>query len=508
MRDVVVLGAMIGFAAGCWRHDPNHCGSKQGDASCPEGMFCDACEPENNGCVAEQPSPTCHVVAVGEDDDVEESSSSGSSTSGDTDATTLPMPTTTDPSGTGTGPQGCTDNEDCSDAGAPFCGATGECVSCEQMSDPDAACQALDGMTPVCSDGACVQCAAEQTSACTGQTPVCNAGNECAPCTEHDHCPDSACHLDGELVGACFDAAEVVEIANTTELSAALDQLGAGGRAVFRLGSGLYSIPIVIGDDAEVAIIGQGATLPILGGGNALNASVSAFGGGVLYLDGVQVSSLAANGVECLGIMGRTTSLWLDDTEVRNCVRYGVETAGECATHLRRTLVAGNDDGGIVTQTGELWIENSVIATNGNGTLSVFGGVTTNTTAVDITYSTLLGNAAMNTARGSLFCLGGESGSIRNSIIAGSGDSIDGCDAITFETNAVDASSLGGSNPNVGPAMAAWFLDLSMDNYRLSPNGATVFADIAMWQEGDPLVDVDGEPIPTMTPSLPGYDQP
>lgn len=505
MRNVVVLGAVVGFAAGCWRYDPAHCGSNLGDASCGDGMFCDACEPENNGCVAEQPSPSCHVEAVDDNGDVEESSSSGGSTGESTDPMTSGVPTT-EPSGTTTGPQGCSDDRDCSGA-APFCGAMGECVSCEQMSDPDGACQGLDALMPVCSGGACVQCIAERAGACAGQTPICNASNECVACTEHDHCPDSACHLDGDLVGACFDSAEVVEITNTAELSAALEQLGTNDRAVFRLSSGSYGIPIAIGDEAEVAIIGQGATPPVLNGDSVLQGAV-AVGGAILYLDGVLVSNPLGSGVECAGAPGGT-SLWLDDTDVRNCMRYGVEAAGECATHLRRTIIASNGDGGIVAEgAGELWVENSVVGLNGNDLTSTFGGIRFNLTSVDITYSTLIGNESSNAARGSLFCLGGESGSIRNSIIVGSGDSIDGCDALTFETSAVDSSSLAGSNPNVGAAMAGWFLDLGMNNYRLSPDGETIFADIAMWQEGDPVVDVDGEPIPTMEPSLPGYDQP
>ena len=32
--------------------------------------------------------------------------------------------------------------------------------------------------------------------------------------------------------------------------------------------------------------------------------------------------------------------------------------------------------------------------------------------------------------------------------------------------------------------------------------------DIALWQPGDPVADIDGDPIPTDLPSFPGYDQP
>lgn len=415
------------------------------------------------------------------------------------------MPTT-EISGTTTDSQGCLDDEDCRGTATPFCGAMGECVSCDQMGAPNGACQSLDALTPVCSEGTCVQCTVQQAEACAGQTPICNPSNECVACTEHDHCPDSACHLDGESAGACFDPAEVVEITNEAELSAVLDQLGANDRAVFRISSGSYGVPIAIGDEAEVAIIGQGATPPVLNGDNGLQGPLAVGSGAMVYLDGVLVANALGGGVECTGPRG--TSLWLDDTEVRNCMRYGVDAVGECATHLRRTVISSNGDGGLVVEGGELWVENSVVGRNGDDLTSTFGGMRLSLTFVDITYSTLVGNEASNAARGSLFCLGGESGSIRNSIIVGSGNSIDGCDTLAFNTNATDDSNLGGSNPDVGAAMAGWFLDLGMNNYRLSSNGETVFADIAMWQEGDPLVDIDGEPIPTQEPSLPGYDQP
>ena len=32
--------------------------------------------------------------------------------------------------------------------------------------------------------------------------------------------------------------------------------------------------------------------------------------------------------------------------------------------------------------------------------------------------------------------------------------------------------------------------------------------DIAMWEDGDPTADVDGDDIPTDMSSFPGYDQP
>ncbi|MCA9709476.1 MAG: hypothetical protein KDK70_26785, partial [Myxococcales bacterium] len=239
MRATLILGATAGLVFGCWRHDPNHCGSNLGDASCPEGMFCDGCEAENNGCVTEQPSLTCHIAGVDDDGGADSSSSTGttSPTAGSGMATTMGG---TDPSGSSTAEPGCTANGDCQDPSTPFCGPLGECVGCEGTSDPDGACAGLDAQVPVCADGACVQCTADRLGACGGQTPVCGSDSQCVACTEHTECPMSACHLDGVDVGACFDPAQVVMIANTAELSDALATVG--GPAVFVLAPGTYPI--------------------------------------------------------------------------------------------------------------------------------------------------------------------------------------------------------------------------------------------------------------------------
>ncbi len=65
-----------------------------------------------------------------------------------------------------------------------------------------------------------------------------------------------------------------------------------------------------------------------------------------------------------------------------------------------------------------------------------------------------------------------------------------------------------GTNVDIGAAMPAWFVELGMNDFHLSAAGEGVFADIAMWQDGDPITDVDGDAIALGAPSVPGYDQP
>ena len=111
-----------------------------------------------------------------------------------------------------------------------------------------------------------------------------------------------------------------------------------------------------------------------------------------------------------------------------------------------------------------------------------------------------------------MFCAGGESGTIRNNIIVAGGNTVDGCAAALFDNNAVDDGGVGGSNDNVGGAVPGWFASVGTNDFHLTDSGidpgVDVFMDIAQWEDGDPVADVDGDPIPTDMPSFPGYDQP
>jgi len=500
MRYVVPLGLVVGLAASCWRPDYNHCGSNEGDASCPEGMFCDACEPENNGCTVEQPSTLCHVVGEPEVDDESSGSTAGSGTSdpGSSGSTTSEE-TSEATQGTTTSSADCEIDDDCTSTDAPFCNDAGLCVSCEALSDPDGACLALDPGRPVCAAGACVQCTAEQAEACAGQTPVCGLDNICTPCIEHAECPQSACHLDGLDAGACFDVADVVMIGNTVDLSAALAALGPDDDAVFVLEAGTYGVTVDVGSNAEVAVLGGGMVAPTLTGNGV--QSVEVFGNGIVYLGNVQVSNtdVGGNGLACAG-----TSVWLDDSRVRNN-QLGMDISGTCAAHLRRTVIDTNAAGGIDISSGQLSMRNSAVGRNGDDLSSSIGGMRLDGTVVDITYSSIIGNEAINPARGSLFCLGGETGSIRNSIVVGAGSSIDGCDGITFSNDALDDPGVTGMDlVNVGPTMPAWFAGLGLGDFHLTATGEMVFGGLATWQPGDPLTDFDGDPIATDGESTPG----
>jgi len=500
--------------------DPTYCGNNDGDAFCaaadPGAPFCVAVADEcleaagitidhPNGCVAEMPAPECRQsCGVGNDDNCLDPTvgSDESSTGGETEnpSTTVDPDTGSSTDEPTTGPSGCMSDEECTDAEAPFCDPDGNCVACDGMPEPDAACEGADPQAPVCDAGACVQCTEENLAACEGTTPICGVGNTCEGCTEHAQCPESACHLDGADAGACFDAAEVQMVASTGALETAVEGLSADDDAVLVLtGSDYSGLSVDLVAAAEVAILGDGSqTLS----GSSSGAFFSSGGSSLVYLAGVTLAgNVSGDGLSCSG-----SAVWLDDAEVRNNAQVGMDVSGGCEAHLRRTVVAVNNGGGVDIAGGGLYLVNSVVGRNGDDAVSIVGGIAVNGAEVDIRYSTIADNESTSAGGSSLGCNGAVSGEVRNSILSGAGSSID-CAGVTFDGNAAD-ESLGGSNENVGPFTAGWFANLGSNDFTLTASGQSEFMDIAQWEEGDPLFDFEGDAIPTDVPSFPGYDQP
>ncbi len=223
-----------------------------------------------------------------------------------------------------------------------------------------------------------------------------------------------------------------------------------------------------------------------------------------MYLSNVEVSNsnVAGDGLECSG-----RSAWVHDS-LLDANRIGVAASGGCFVHARRTTIIENTDRGIECSGGDLSLRNSAVGLNGNGFTSDVGGLYLTNATVDIVYSTIAANQSSVLGEASVSCAGGELGEVRNSIIVSGGEGVGGCAGITFANDAVDDSGIGGTNVDVGAAMGSWFTGLATGDFHLSGAGVEIFADIADWQAGDPVADIDGDPIPRGMRSHPGYDQP
>lgn len=416
------------------------------------------------------------------------SGTTGSSPTTDTLATTTDPttdPSTTDPtigetdSETTIGAT-CTDSSDCETG---VC-VEMECVPCSDAPDPDGACEDADSQLPFCSDSgtACVACTPES---CFGDSPVCDPRSGCVSCTEHSDCPESACHLGGPLQGSCFDTNDVVEVSDATELANAMDAATSGTQTVVHLLAGTYSTGFSVEKGVEVALIGAPGTT-LTGGATNLVYQL----GGLLYVQGIEFDSGPFRAISVTG----GGQLWLDDVSIENYTT-ALQVFDGSGT-VRRCMFRGTTEAAIVdiSEGSSLVAENTDFGPQGDPGLFVAG-------AVDLRYVTLAGNQS------GLACANQATGTVRNSILVNpSATDAGGCSGnLDFVDNASDSPGFG---QDVGPYDAGWFTISEGSRFYLSESGQEVFADLADWDEGDPLFDTEGDPRPTRERGYPGVDEP
>ncbi|MCR9162116.1 MAG: hypothetical protein ACE37F_28665 [Nannocystaceae bacterium] len=411
-------------------------------------------------------------------------------TVGDSDASeTATEPTTTDPtvseteSATETTIGGvCTESSECE---AGVC-VDMQCVPCGEAPDPDAACEEANPDLPLCGDGGTL-CVACTTTSCGGGTPACDPDVGCVACVEHSDCPDSACHLSGPNQGSCFDTADVVEVSDLEEFENAFVQGNPGGQLVIRLAPGTIQVQGGLTSQlAEVALIGNDSEFT--GGATALffNIPDLFYVAGVRFNDGPLSRTFSCNEGE---------ELWLDDVSISN-YGWGVFSSGD--VYVRRSQFRGNpgetNNTGVLLSGGSFTAVNSDFGPAGDPMFSISNA------DLDVRYSTIAGNQT------GIQCDGDSSGVIRNSIITNIGTSAFGTCGLSFIDNAIDQEFFGGTVvPSYDPD---WFTISSGSRFYLSPSGVEVFEGIADWDDGDPVVDIEGDPRPQDAPGFPGVDEP
>ncbi len=428
----------------------------------------------------------CFSPESGPGQDTEATGSSGTETGAQTQpadgttseggATETTAVTSVDSTMTTGTPEGCTDASTC--PGGEVC-EDAMCMPCQDASDPDAACADADAQTPYCDGaGTCVACLADT---CDGATPTCDPQVGCVPCTEHAQCPDSACHLLGPFAGTCFDASEVVPIADIAALETAFMALAPGDNAVFDLAPGTYEVSGFFTSVAdELAILGHGAAT-ITGGATNVVATNQ-----TLYVAGLGIVTGPFRVFSC----GNPGRLWIDDTTI---VDYVMPVTTSCETHVRRSFVMGTDTT-IDAQGATVFVENSAIVA------APTAGLALTDSLVDIRYANIIG------AGNGITCSDGASGSVRNSMVVSTSGfvSVDPACGLDFANNAVGPNAQG---VDVGDYDPSWFVSPGSGDLHLSASGQATFAGIAQWEEDDPLVDADGDARPQDAPGYPGLDE-
>lgn len=484
----VVVAVLPGMAVSCRStvQDARHCANNDGDRHCaeqyPDGSrpYCElgegACiSPDTAfGCVAQRPVDECYspcggsVLAENGECLMGESSSGSSSGGTETEGSSG-----SDSSST-TGPVPCMGNEDCADEGAPFCEpGSGECVACDGVEDPDGACAGKEPGLPVCAGGACVQCTADKAGACGGKTPVCDEGtNTCVPCTAHDQCGGAACNL---FTGACLPVDAVVHVGGPKSdypmLQAAVDSFAAEMEGTIIVHAGTYNEAVTVSGGRVIGLLAASGELPEWLRTMDPNAPQLTVGvGTTVLLDGLQLSGNDSSDDAAVLINGGRA--WLD-----------------------RSRVIGNPGGGIVAQSNaELVLRNCFVGGSVNGVAAL---VINDATAA-VGYTTIIGGLG-SLAEG-LSCTSGATVSVADSIVLLQSDNpAVTCDPAIFDHSASEVVLPGTANENVGSFddLSDWFTNVATGDFALSMTGAVVFADIAVWQAGDPPTDIDGDPRPT-----------
>ena len=474
--------------------DPTYCGNNEGDRFCaeldPSKPYCvlatEACYDANglglegSSCVAELPTEECrNECGIDEEgclDPTDPTMSEGSSSTGPTttdDSETDPTSETDTEDTTTTGPTGCQGPADCTDSALPFC-VDEFCVACSSTAAPDASCAELAPGLPLCIDDACVQCSDDDASACTGTTPLCDAlANTCVACEFHEQCQDIGSPACNFLTGACFDPQAVSEVnaGNNGAIQTAIDEVanGAEHAIVLTNGGGLHTVTVDGGK--TIAIVSDSSTVRTVSGNTSSPIITVTGASSTAFLHRIRVDG--SNGV---GI--------------------SVETAG--TLFADSTQVSGNDGGGISIATGaSAQLRNSMIA--GFGGNPGMPAVISSGGSIDILYSSL--GLSFNSGSPVVDCSGG-SASIRNSLVvsetAAGGSEVD-CAGAVIENSATETT--------LSPA--DWFgAGFATGNYHLTAAGQTQFADIAVWEDGDPPFDFDGDDRPAVdgSPDFAGAD--
>ncbi|MGH1348440.1 MAG: right-handed parallel beta-helix repeat-containing protein [Nannocystales bacterium] len=486
LSSVLLLCACGDF--GTFSADPDYCGENDGDAYCgrvsPDKPYCvvgtqscfDAAGIDVNdpyGCVAAMPAAECRTecgidggdeCAVSSETLSGSSSSTGEDTEGPATSTTAEPETDTEGPSSTTGP-GCSESIPCVDAERPFC-IEGECSTCDVAAEPDAACSEFDAATSLCVDATCVQCTAEDASACGGTTPLCDeTSNRCVGCEFHEQCEDLGLHACNIATGACFsaDAANVtmVSVATPGAVATAVANVEDGAEHTIVLTASAGDNAIVVDGGKTIAIVSDGTTDRVVQGSTGSPTVTVTGADSTVYLHRLE---LTLNGDDVGISVESSGTLYADSTRISQNSGGGIELAAGTSGFLRNCMIGRNGDEFAsttgITSAGELNVlYSSIVANDGDGA-------------------------------DSLQCSSG-SVVVRNSIFVGSdANSID-CGVLEASNSAFDEAVAG--NDNVGALDPGWFDGVASANFNLSAAGQTEFADIAIWEDGDPPFDFDGE---------------
>ena len=381
----------------------------------------------------------------------------------------------------------CTGDEECTDESRPFCGAGGECVTCEGLPDGDGACAARDGAHPLCEGGECVACTAERPEACEGTTPVCEeATNECVGCSAHEQCGEAACNF---YTGGCLPGDAVVHVGPLEEYTELVAAVGAfpeeGAEVTIIVHQANYDEEVVVDGGRVVAFLANGGAVPRWLQGSGGSPQLTVTGGATVVMEGLQLSGNADD----VGLRVDGGRAWVD-----------------------RGRIVQNAGGGVVVENvagenvADVTLRNCFVGDGTNGE----HGLLVNGASANVLFTTL-GVGVDNFA--DVFpvrCTGAVDVTIRNSLLVSfDNDSEISCSTAMVSNTASEALIPGVGNRMLGPIAADWFVGIDTGDFHLD-NPPAMLDTAAVWNTGDPVTDIDGNPRPVVdgTADYAGADVP
>lgn len=416
-----------------------------------------------------------------------------------------------------------------------------ECVENTQCQD--------SRQSPVCDDDSntCVACTADDPGACEGTSPICDPlAHACEPCTTHDACadldpdfPGAACHLNTGacLAGgvwhvdaddpACSDDGPGTADEPLCELGIALDEADQAGEGTVilheRSDPPRYGVEATVSGDLAIAILGaEGETPRIRGtGGQAILVS----NGATIYLHNIEFSDSTGVALRIDNANARVENSTVTDNN-----GVGIEAINGASVVLETVEVTSNQGIGIrATGGATLDIQTSRLARNVTHAIEVDGAQVSiintfathqqaNATAVSVasggTFESLYSSISAGLQNSAaLQCEGGTIVDVRNSILVkdgpGNGQALD-CVTATIDHSVLTGTFEGATNSYLQPLLDPyWFRYFSEGDLHLDFAFTGDFLDIAEWQTGDPLTDIDGDPRTTDgATDFPGADVP
>ncbi len=460
-------------------------------------------------------------------------------TSGTTEPETSTTEPTTDATSTGPAPDCLADDgvaDEACDPATPFCSG-GECVSCFDLANGDEACAGQSEDTPVCEQNSatCVECTPDAADKCSGATPICDELSfTCDKCTEHQQCGATACNLEA---GICFpddsvlyvdknfadcDNSDGSEGAPFCAIQLAIDHavtVNPLGSWTIWIAPGVYSQDVLEtpGMGIKLALLGAGGgQVTVESSNNDQNAAnFAVMTGDTVYMRNFNLSNHDTyHGFRC-----ESGVAWIDDSRFNDNEQHGIYSI-DCTLYMRRSVVYSNKSGGVVIHGTNGMddpvsrIETSFITENGSPQ-ATFGGLqVADNHNLDISYSSVLVNIT-NGGVSSLQCVNAGAVNIRNSlVIALAGQSFD-CEGVVINNSAVDELVDAGMNNIMATAadVDAWFSYMNPGIYNAEAmvgDEPSPLTDLALWIEGDPRTDFNGDlrPMTDGSPTFPGADIP